>query len=51
MKKRRLKKWVKTTIAIVIIYAIGILVVLAWTKQVEWFNHNIEKCGSNYCDR
>lgn len=50
MKKRRLKKWVKTTIAILIIYTIAILVTLAWTKQVEWFDHNIEKCGSNYCD-
>lgn len=51
MKKRKLKRWVKNTIALIIFYLICMLIVFAWTKQVEWFDHNIETCGSNYCDR
>ena len=50
MKKRRLKRWVKTTIAIIIIYTIGMIIIFAWTNQVKKFDSNIEKCGTNYCE-
>ena len=51
MKKRRLKKWVKTTIAVIIAYTICILLAYTVVKKVEFFNNNIETCGSNYCNK
>ena len=48
--KRKLKKWVKITLAIIIAYAIGLLIVFGWVKRVEFFNNNIEQCGTNYCE-
>ena len=51
MKKRRLKRWVKTLIAIIIIYAIGLLFSFIWSSRVKTFDANMEKCGSNYCER
>ena len=51
MKKRRLKKWVKTTIGIVITFIIMIILLCIISKRVEFFNNNIEKCGTNYCDK
>ena len=50
MKKRRLKKWVKITIEIIIMILIAVIVTKIWTTRVEYFNSNIEKCGNNYCD-
>ena len=49
MKKRRLKKWVKTAIKVAIVIIIAIIVTKIWTARVEYFNNNIEKCGNNYC--
>lgn len=49
MKKRRLKKWVKITIEIIIMILIAITITKILTTRVEFFNNNIEKCGNNYC--
>ena len=51
MKKRRLKRWVKVAIGLIILYSIGLIIVYGWTKRVEFFNNNIEQCGSNYCEK
>lgn len=51
MRKRRLKKWVKVAIGIIILYSIGLIIAYGWTKRVEFFNHNIEQCGNNYCEK
>ena len=51
MKKRRLKRWVKVAIATIIIITIWVLVIIGWSKRVEFFNNNIEQCGSNYCEK
>lgn len=50
MKKRRLKKWVKVALGIIIIYAIGMIIIFGLSKRVEFFNNNQIKCGSNYCE-
>lgn len=50
MKKRRLKKWIKNAIYIIIIYIICLLLIFSYVKRVEYFNNNIEKCGNNYCE-
>jgi uncharacterized integral membrane protein len=49
-RKRRLKQWVKDFIVYLIVFIILLVFILLYTKQVEYFNHNIEKCGYNYCD-
>ena len=50
MKKRRLKKWVRVAIEVIIFFVVTISIALIWANRVEYFNNNIEKCGSNYCD-
>lgn len=49
-KKRRLKRWVKETLWTLLAIAILSVLLFSYVKRVEWFNHNIEQCGSNYCD-
>ena len=51
MKKRKLKKWIKTTIGVIIAYLICILLAYTVVKKVNYFDNNINQCGSNYCER
>lgn len=51
MKKRRLKKWVKVTLGIIITLVISLIIIYGWTKRVEFFNNNIQQCGNNYCEK
>lgn len=51
MKKKRLKQWVKDFITYLIVFIILLVFILIYVNRIEYFNHNIEKCGSNYCDK
>lgn len=51
MKKKRLKPIFKYILWILLFLIISILILLAYSKQVNYWNTNIEKCGSNYCDK
>lgn len=49
MKKRKLKKWVRTTIEIAIVYLIGVAMLLMIAARVNQLNKNIDKCGQYNC--
>ena len=51
MKKKRLKRWVRVAINIILTILIALVIILIYSKRVEYFNNNIEKCGNNYCER
>jgi cytochrome c-type biogenesis protein CcmE len=51
MKKRRLKKWVKVTLGIMITCIIWLLIIFALAKRVEFFDNNLQQCGNNYCEK
>ena len=50
MKKKRLKPIFKDLLVYFILFILGIAFLLIWVNRVQYFNKNIEKCGSNYCD-
>ena len=42
MKKRRLKRWVKVTLTIIVIYTIGIGCILLLCERAEQINRSVE---------
>lgn len=51
MKKKRLKPIFRDLLGYLFLFILGIIFILIWVNRVEYFNKNIEKCGSNYCDK
>jgi hypothetical protein len=49
--KKRLKPWLNNLLTFLIIFIIGLIFLLIMANRVQYFNNNIEKCGSNYCDK
>lgn len=47
MKKRRLKKWVKVALTIIIVYAIGIGCTLLLCERAEQINRSVENVKVN----
>lgn len=48
---KRLKPWVKDLLIFLITFIIGLIFLLIMANRTKYFNNNIEKCGSNYCDK
>lgn len=50
MKKRKLKPIFKEILGIIFIIVIGVIFILILSDRTEFFNKNLEKCGSYYCN-